>query len=287
MARRELKGKRVLITGASSGIGRALVIEAARRGTLVLATGRDQDRLRETVEHARGQGGRIEFVTGELTDAADRERILRAVEQQFGGLDLLVNNAGIGSTGHFQYARPDRLRKIMEVNFFAVCELTRSAIGLLKEGNDPAIVMINSVVGRRGMASRSEYSASKFALTGFTEALRAELSKDGIEVHAILPGLTQSNFEDNMIENIAKHSLHAQRSMSADECARLIWNAVETRRNETVLTLKGKLLVLFSRLFPRFVDRKMARFVQKLYASLPDATASTVQSVERPTPVGR
>lgn len=287
MARRELNGKRILITGASSGIGRALVVEAARRGALVLATARDQDRLRQTVEFARGQGGRVEMIIGELTDANDRERMLRAAEQQFGGLDLLVNNAGIGSTGHFQYARPDRLRKIMEVNFFSVCELTRSAIGLLKEGNDPAIVMINSVVGRRGMASRSEYSASKFALTGFTEALRAELSKDAIEVLAILPGLTQSSFEDNMIENIAKHSLHAQRSMSAEQCANQIWNAIERRRNETTLTLKGKLLVLFSRLFPRFVDRKMARFVQKLYAAMPEQAASAPTSSERPTPVGR
>lgn len=284
MGRRELRGKRILITGASSGIGRALAIEAARRGASILATARNEERLRATVEQARAQGGRIEFLTGEITEPLDRERLIRSIEQNFGGIDLLVNNAGIGSTGHFQHANPDRLRRIMEVNFFAVCELTRLAIPLLKEGVDPAIVMINSVAGRRGIASRSEYSASKFALSGFTEAIRAELSKDGIQVHAILPGLTQSNFEENMIENTARHSLHAQRSMSAEECAGLVWNAVEARRNETVLTLKGKMLVLASRFAPRFVDRKMSQFVRKLYAGERKQQSSPEN---RRTPVGQ
>jgi short-subunit dehydrogenase len=266
MARRVLNGKRLIITGASSGIGEGLTIEAARRGCEILATGRNEERLRRVAEEARRQGGRVEIVVGDLNIDADRHRIIRSVEQYFGGLDLLINNAGIGSTGHFQYAGPERLRQIMETNFFAVCELTRLAIPLLKNGNDPAILMINSVAGRRAIASRSEYSASKFALMGFTEAIRAELSKDNIQVHTVLPGLTQSNFEQNMIENTARHSLHAQRSMSAIDCAKLILNSIEARQNETVLTLKGKMLVLFSRLFPRFVDRKMAGFVKKLYA---------------------
>ena len=178
MARRELNGKRIIITGASSGIGAGLTIEAAKRGALVLATARHAERLQQVAAEARKQGGRVETVIGELTESADRQRIIQAVEQKFGGLDLLINNAGIGATGHFQYAGPERLRQIMEVNFFAVCELTRLAIPLLKNGNDPAILMINSVAGRRAIASRSEYSASKYALMGFTEALRAELSKD-------------------------------------------------------------------------------------------------------------
>lgn len=266
MARRILNGKRLIITGASSGIGEGLTIEAARRGCEILATARNEERLRRVAEEARRQGGRVEIVVGDLNIDADRHRIIRTVEQHFGGLDLLINNAGIGSTGHFQYAGPERLRQIMETNFFAVCELTRLAIPLLKNGNDPAILMINSVAGRRAIASRSEYSASKYALMGFTEAIRAELSKDNIQVHTVLPGLTQSNFEQNMIENVARHSLHAQRSMSAADCAKLILNSIEARQNETVLTLKGKMLVLFSRLFPRFVDRKMAGFVKKLYA---------------------
>jgi short-subunit dehydrogenase len=186
-------------------------------------------------------------------------------ERSLGGLDVLVNNAGIGATGHFQYATEDRLRRIMEVNFFAACEMTRLAIPLLKHGDDAAILMISSIAGRRAIPSRTEYSASKFALVGFSEALRAELIKDGIEVTVACPGLTESNFEHNMLENNARHSLHSQRSMKSDQAARLILGALEKRRHEATFTPKGKLLVTLNRLFPRFIDRKMAGFVLKLY----------------------
>lgn len=267
MARRDLRGKRIIITGASSGIGRGLTIEAARRGARILASARNEDRLKATIAEARQAGGEIIPVLGDVTIAEDRERLMHSVEQHFGGLDLLVNNAGIGATGHFQYAQSDRLRKIMEVNFFAPCELSRVAIPLLKEGADPAIVMINSVAGRRAIPSRAEYSASKYALMGFSEALRAELSKDDVQLHVVSPGLTESSFEENMIENNARHSLHAQRSMSALEAAKLIWNAVEARKNEATLTFRGRLLLLLNRLAPRFIDYKMAKFVRKLYAN--------------------
>ncbi|MFO0945991.1 MAG: SDR family NAD(P)-dependent oxidoreductase [Planctomycetota bacterium] len=266
MAQRDLADKRIIITGASSGIGRALAVEAVKRGGRVIATGRDEQRLNETVQKARSGRGVIEAIVGDVTVAEDRERIVHFAEQKFGGIDVLVNNAGIGATGHFQYAGPERLRRIMEVNFFAVCELCRLSIPVLKEGRDPAILMINSVAGRRAIPSRSEYSASKFALMGFSEALRAELSKDGIDVCVVSPGLTESSFEDHMIENNAKHSLHAQRSMSAAEAAGLILDALCKGKNEVTLTLKGKMLMLANRLLPRFVDRKMSQFVIKLYA---------------------
>lgn len=266
MPRRDLRDKRVIITGASSGIGRALSLEAARCGMKVLAAGRDEERLGQTQSEARRLGGQVETLAGDLTDPDFRQRLIQAPQEHWGGLDLLVNNAGIGATGHFQYARPDRLRTIMEINFFAPCELCRLAIPLLKAGTDPCIVMINSVAGRRAIPSRSEYSASKFALMGFSEALRGELAKDDVELVVVSPGLTESHFEENMIENVARHSLHAQRSMTAPEAAQRIWNAVESRRNETTLSLQGKLLVLASRFIPRFVDRKMAQFVRQLYA---------------------
>jgi short-subunit dehydrogenase len=126
--------------------------------------------------------------------------------------------------------------------------------------------MINSVAGRRAIPSRSEYSASKFALAGFTEALRAELSKDGIFVCSMNPGLTESNFESNMIENTARRSLHAERSMTSDECGRLIWNGYRSGRIESTFTLKARSLILMNRFFPRLVDFLMCRFVKKLYA---------------------
>ena len=269
MPQREISGKRIIITGASSGIGRGLALEAAARGARLVIAGRDEERLGEVAAQIRKVGGTVEVFAGDLVEPAERDALVRKAEQAYGGLDILVNNAGIGATGHFQYAGPERLRTIMEVNFFAPVELTRLAIPLLKEGNDPAIVFVNSVAGRRGIASRSEYSASKFALMGFSEALRAEMAKDDVGVTVVNPGLTESNFEKNMLENNARHSLHAQRSMTASECGGLILDAIARRKNEATFTLRGKLLVLASRLAPRFVDYKMAKFVRKLYAGHP------------------
>ncbi len=118
--------------------------------------------------HARG--GSLVTLRGDITDADDRRRMVEASTRHFGGIDILVNNAGIGATGHFADAGPDRLRKIMEVNFFGLTETTRAFLPLLRQGNKPAIVNISSIAGKRGIPARSEYSASKFAVQGFSEA---------------------------------------------------------------------------------------------------------------------
>lgn len=280
MARRDLAGKRIIITGASSGIGRGIAEIAAAKGAKLVINGRSQDRLEETAKEIRKTGAEVVLHVGDITDPAERERLIAMAERNFGGLDILINNAGIGATGHFQEAKADRLRTIMEVNFFAPCELTRLAIPLLKHGNDPAIVFVNSVAGRRAIPSRSEYSASKFALMGFSEALRAEMSKDNVEVHVVNPGLTESSFESNMLENKARHSLHAQRSMTAREAGELILGAIEARRNEATFTLKAKMLIWASRFAPRFVDYKMSKFVKNLYRK--DGSSSAGANQEKP-----
>src|SRR5207237_2412010 len=140
-------------------------------------------------------------------------KMVEAAQRCFGGLDVLINNAGIGATGHFVEAVPERLRTIFEVNFFALAEITRLFIPVLKQGTKPAIVNISSIVARRGIPGRSEYSASKFAVQGLSEALRAELYKDGIDVLIVNPGLTQTNFSKNMLEQKAKFKLDHMRGM--------------------------------------------------------------------------
>src|SRR5207244_6871507 len=141
------------------------------------------------------------------------QKMVQAARECFGGLDILVNNAGIGATGHFADVSPERLRKIMEVNFFGLTETTRVFLPMLKQGNRPAIVNISSIAGKRGIPARSEYSASKFAVQGFSEALRAELAKDGVDVLVVCPGLTQTNFSHNMIEQKARMPFDHMRGM--------------------------------------------------------------------------
>lgn len=266
MARRELAGMRVLVTGASQGIGRALAVAAAKRGCKVIATARSTDLLNELSAEVKATGGTIATVVGDVTSPADRQRMADAAKEHFGGLDILINNAGIGATGHFMDSKPETLRQIFETNYFALCEMIRVFLPMLKQGTKPAIVNISSVVGRRALPARGYYSASKFAVAGFSEAIRAELAKDGIDVVVVNPGLTQTNFSKNLLENKAKISLEHQRGMTSEQVAEATLNAVAAGRHEVTLTFKGKLLVLVARFAPWVVDYFAKKKVRELFA---------------------
>jgi short-subunit dehydrogenase len=263
--RRSIAGSRLLITGASQGIGRALALAAAQRGAKVLAAARSEQLLQELAAEAETAGGILVAVPADITVPADRQRLVEAARQHFGGLDVLINNAGIGATGHFAECGPERMRAIMEVNFFALTETTRVCLPLLRQGNRPAIVNISSIAGKRGIPARSEYSASKFAVQGFSEALRAEMSRFGIDVLVICPGLTQTNFSKNMLEQKARLQMDHMRGMTAEEVARATLRAIERGKNEICLSLQGRLIVWVSRFFPRLADRIAARRVRALF----------------------
>lgn len=265
MARRQIAGLRILITGASQGIGAALAELAAKRGARVIATARSAELLSELKHRVELSGATLDVLVADITNASDRRRMVETAEELFGGLDVLVNNAGIGATGHFVEASSERLRQIMEVNFFGLTETTRAFLPLLRQGVTPAIVNISSIAGKRGIPARSEYSASKFAVEGFSEALRAELAKDDIDVLVIAPGLTQTNFSHNMIERKALMAVDHMRGMTAHDVAEATLHALERGTTRVVLTFKGKLLSLVSRYLPRLADRIAARKVRSLF----------------------
>jgi short-subunit dehydrogenase len=263
--RRQITGSRILITGASQGIGRALAEVAAARGAKVLAAARSEPLLRELADQVRARGGTLETVVADVTAAADRRLMVDAAVRHFGGLDILINNAGIGATGHFVECSADRLRRIMEVNFFGLVETTRACLPLLRQGQRPAVVNISSVAGKRALPARSEYSASKFAVQGFSEALRAELAKDGIDVLVVCPGLTATNFSRNMLEQKALMPLDHLRGMTSEQAAVATLRAVERGRDEVIFTFQGRLIALVSRFLPRLADRFAARKVRALF----------------------
>ncbi len=264
--RRTFEGARVLVTGASQGIGRSLALAAARRGAKVLATARNDALLADLAEDAKSEGFPIKTLKADVISPADRLAMIGAMTERFGGLDILINNAGIGATGHFAEANEDRLRSIFEVNFFGLAEITRLAVPVLKQGINPAVVNISSVVGRRAIPGRSEYSASKFAVQGLSEALRGELAKDGIDVLLINPGLTQTNFSENMLERKSLLKVDHMRGMTADQVAEATIHAVERGKNEVTFTFKARMLILVNRFFPRLVDWIVIRKVKRLYA---------------------
>lgn len=266
MAVRNLAGMRLLVTGASEGIGRAIAKEAVKRGCRVLAVARKQPDLDSLAAEVIAEGGKLEVLAGDITRGDDHRAMADAMTARFGGADVLVNNAGIGATGHFMDSDPDTLRRIFETNYFGTVELIRVFIPLLKAGNRPAIVNISSVLGRKGWPGRSLYSASKFALAGFSDALRAELDRFGVGVIVINPGLTQTNFSKNLLERKARVQLDHLRGMTAETVAIQTLDQLAADRDELTLTRQGRLLVFFNRFAPRLIDLIGKRKVRKVFA---------------------
>jgi short-subunit dehydrogenase len=266
MSRRPISGSRILITGASQGIGKALTVLAVQRGAWVLAVARSQDLLDQLATEVQGASGVLEIIKADITRPDDRQRIVEKAQESFSGLDVLINNAGIGATGHFAEGNPEHLRAIMEVNFFGTTEMTRVCLPLLKQGRHPAIVNVSSIAAKRGIPARSEYSASKFAVQGFSEALRAEMVRFGIDVIVVCPGLTQTNFSQNMLQQTARMKVDHMRGMTPEAVADATLRALAQGRREVVLTAQGKLLSLVSRFLPGLADRIAAKRVRQLFS---------------------
>ncbi|QDS87588.1 putative oxidoreductase [Rosistilla ulvae] len=260
MVRWRPSGATTIVSGASSGIGWEISRQLAMRGATVIAVARRGDRLQQLADSLSGAEGKIVPMAGDLTDAAFRDQIIARAGSISDGLDLLVNNAGIGGIGPFADATPDRLRRIMEVNFFAPVELTRLALPMLRSSGNAVICNVSSVLGHRGVPGKSEYCASKFAIHGWSDSLRAELARSGIQVTLVSPSTTASEFFDVAIETKESASHRRRGAMSPDRVARLAIGAIEKRRDEIVLSPGGKLLVYLDRCCPWLANRLIARF---------------------------
>ena len=255
-----LNGARIIVTGASSGIGWALAEQLAREKSRLVLAARNQDRLEELARTIRAQGSEAHVVSTDVTDPGQRARLVEAATARLGGIDILINNAGVGAMGFFSEAHEDRLRRIFEVNFFAITELTRLALPHLREGHNPMVVNVSSILGRRAIPGCTEYCASKFALAGWSEGLRAELVHQGIHVLLVCPGRILTNFQENLLEDKVRFGWQNHRAMTAERCAQLIVRAIRRRKNELTTTAEGKMLVWLNRLSPRLLDYLLARF---------------------------
>jgi short-subunit dehydrogenase len=255
MSKRILQGQRIIVTGASSGIGRALTLQLCDKGAKILATARREDRLQQLKTECAGRPGHVEIIVGDLTDAEHRSRLVDLVKRTWGGLDILVNNAGAGAIGQFSEATSERLRKVMEIDFFAPVELTRLCLPLLEKGTKPAILNIGSVLSHRAVPNKSEYCAAKFAQRGWAESLRVELAPMHIEVLMLSPSTTQSEFFNALVETRDDAKSRSLGSMSSERVALRAIRVLERSKREMILSLGGHALVWAGRLFPAITDR--------------------------------
>lgn len=258
MARRRIKDQRVLITGASSGIGFELARLMSQKQAIVLATARRESELNRLVAEANSPE-RFHVIAGDITDPDHRQRLVAWIDDNWGSVDTVINNAGVGSLGRFDESSEQSLRDVMEVNFFAPVELIRLTMPRLKKGNRPIIVNIGSVLGHRAVPEKSEYCASKFAIHGFSDALRAELAGK-IDVLLVSPSTTRSEFFDHVIDNHSERDWTPRQGMSPELVARKTISAIRSGKHEIILSLGGKGLVMLDRLAPSLADRIVSRF---------------------------
>lgn len=236
-------------------------MELARHGAGVVIMARREDRLRELAAKIAALGTPVEAVVGDINDPAIRQQAIDVARSRLGGLDILVNNAGVGAMGLFQDAAPERVRKVMETNFFSLVEMIRLALPALRQGVKPIIVNVSSILGHRGAPFSSEYCASKFALRGFSESIRAEFAKLGIDVLVVSPGTTETEFFDRVIDSTAQPKWPKHKPVSAEEVARQTVRAICQGRHEIIPNRWGRALCLLNRLSPRLVDSLMTRYV--------------------------
>jgi short-subunit dehydrogenase len=237
----------------------------AEAGCNLVIAARSTNKTEELARSLSAKGVKVIPVTADVTVDDDRKRIVQTAVEKLGGVDLLINNAGVASWGHFANSDEHVMRELMEVNFFGPMELTRLAIPHLSQGAEPAIVNVSSMCGRRAMPAWPEYSASKFALCGMTEAWRGEMSRFGIDVILIVPGLTKTDLREHMLRNEGKAKIDYEKGLPAETVAAKILRAIVNNKQEVVIGSDAKWMLRMHRWFPRLLDRLICRRVKRLY----------------------
>jgi len=250
----QLEGKRALITGAGSGIGRALAIEASRRGMIVALCGRRGEALAETLS-MMSPTGRHMRLRGDITNPAVRRGMRDHLWRQWGGLDVLVNNAGVVPVGPLACATDVELEHVMAINVVAPLALTREMLPLLRRATPSRVVNMGSVLGDIPYPLFAAYSASKSALRGLSIALRRELKPYGIGVTYAAPRATRTNAANAMAPLVEPMQMRLD---EPDRVAARVWRAVMKEADSAYGKGPERLFVLLQRLFPRLIDRAVA-----------------------------
>jgi len=256
-----LEGKRALITGAGSGIGQRLAIEAAHRGVDLIIAGRRPEALEHTLAKLPGKSHHA-FVA-DVTKPEDRAALLKAVALHWGALDLLVNNAGVVPVGPLAHTTDDEVEVAVATNIVAPIALARHALPLLKKGNTPRVVNIGSVLGDIPYPLLAVYSATKSGLRGFSIALRREITPFGIGVTYAAPRATRTAAASALGPLVQAFGLKLDKP---EVVAKLIWDAVERDAKSVYPAGPEKIFVLLQRLFPHVVDKSVAKQLAKVGA---------------------
>jgi short-subunit dehydrogenase len=254
-----IQDKVVLITGASEGIGAACAEVFRLRGARLSLLARSGEKLEQV------GGEEAVRVAGDVTDPAVRARAVEATLERFGGIDVLINNAGVGLYGPSWQAEPDDVRRLMEINFFAPLALVQLVVPHMEARGAGTIVNVGSIAGRVTLPWMTLYSASKYALGSWTDGLRMELKDKGIHTITVCPGYVRTRFHEHAITGRAPAGIRRSRkfAITAEQCAEAIARGVEAGRRTVLTPGVGWLLVGLARVLPALVDWQLHRMYRE------------------------
>ncbi len=258
------KDKVVVVTGGTDGIGKALVESLLAGGAKVSTCGRNHDRLYEL--QSTHPSLPLHTLVADVSSEQDCKRFIDSTVEVFGGIDILINNAGISMRGLFKDIDAEVIRRVMDINFFGAVYCTRFAIPhiIARKGT---VVGVSSVAGYRGLPGRTGYSASKFALQGFLESLRVEMMDEEVHVMWVSPGFTTSGIRDRALDDKGqtqeKNPMDEGKLMPANECAEHLLKAIKDKKRTLVLTFTGKETVFLNKFLPGLADKLVHKFYFK------------------------
>jgi short-subunit dehydrogenase len=255
------KDKVVVVTGGSGGIGKAIIDLLIPLGAKIATCARNHDKLYQLqMQYA---GTLLHAVACDVSKEQDCKHFIDSTIKTFGGIDILINNAGISMRALVKDVDIEVMKNVMDVNFYGAVYCTKAAMPSLIERKG-SIVGISSIAGYRGLPGRSAYSASKFALQGWLEALRIELIDDGVNVMWVCPGFVTSNIRNVALDHDGLpqkvNPMDESKMMSPEECAHYITEAIEKRKRSLILTFTGKRTVFLNKFFPSLTDKLVHKF---------------------------
>jgi len=261
-----LKNKVAIITGASSGIGKALAFEFANQGAKVVLAARRADKLQEVEKQLLDSGGEAFAVVADVSVEKDCEKLIRTSLEKYGRIDMLINNAGISMRALFADVEMAVIKKLMQINFWGTVYCSKFALPHLLESKG-TLVGVSSIAGYVGLPARTAYSASKFAMHGFLEALRTENLEKGLKVLIACPGFTASNIRNSALtahgDAQGESPRKEEKMMSAEEVAQEIIKAINQEKQSLILTLEGKMAVFLKKIWPKLIQKLVFNKLKK------------------------
>ena len=253
-----MKNKVIIITGASSGIGKALAFALAKKGNKLVLAGRNKEKLNAVLQKMNEVNISAISIVTDVCKKEDCKNLIHKCITEFGRIDVLINNAGISMRALFNESDLEIIYKVMNTNFWGTVFCTKYALPYLLQSNG-SLVGVSSIAGHIGLPERSAYSASKFAMNGFLESVRSENMENDLHVLIACPGFTASNIRKAALTKDGtpqkESPRNEQKMMTAEKVAKNIICAIDCKKDTLTLSINGKLAVWLNRFFPKLAKR--------------------------------